>query len=126
MSAKELNFDIDDASLEDEIVADLPEKGPSKEQLKRIELAFKDILSDEPTLVIDADDEDAGDLMRIWKYIERSRKEKNDEKDIVKISSREYADVRKEDERVKDLSCDFDENAGLYLSRLNENDDLFG
>lgn len=123
MSSKEV-IGIDEIELEiDEAIESL-EKEPSVKELKKIEKLYKDILVDDTGLEIEADDSESDNVARLWKYIEKTRRIKKDEKDIMKISSREYVEVDRDDERVEALHCDFDKNAGYHLSRLDE--DLFG
>ena len=123
MSSKEV-IGIDELDLEIDEATEVSEKEPSVKELKKIEKLYKDILVDDTGLEIEADNSESENVARLWKYIEKTRRIKKDEKDIMKISSREYVEVDRDDERVEALNCDFDRNAGFHLSRLDE--DLFG
>lgn len=94
------------------------DRGPTRKQLAKIEEDYSDVLKVEVDGVEDLElsDDDKKLMKRITKYIENVRFGN-------KISSSEYANVRKKDDddddgEVKELDCNFDRNAGRHFSRM--------
>lgn len=119
MNTENNNIDIEE--LEDamaEFETGLKDdRGPTRKQLAKIEVDYSDVLKAEVDGVEDTELSDIDKVLmkRITKYIENVRFGN-------KISSSEYANVRKKDDdddgEVKELDCNFDRDAGRHFSRM--------